>query len=155
MLELLTVVAIMGVVTAIAIPSFVNYYPHIQLKNVSTAIYSSLQGARAQAVGSSAHYGIRFDLSSTPPTLLLMTRPGSSSAWTQASASAPRSLEGAIYVNKVTVDGTAYTSGTTGVISFEPVGTASNATVVVQNARDTNDTISISVNPATGRVKIE
>ena len=153
LVELLVVVAIMAVTAAIAIPTMMaTTFPHAKLKSASREIYSALQLARSQAIGSTSDYGVRFNLSASPAKYMVMKWTGS--AWTQDTTFAERAVDSQVNINDITVDGTNYTSGTTGVIRFDTTGTASSATIHLSSAKDTSDKFTVSVTSSTGRTQI-
>lgn len=146
----------MAVLAGIAIPSLMSgFLPHRKLKSTAMDIYATLQMTRSKAIGSTTQYGVRFDLSANPVTYNVMTRPNASSAWSSDPTFAARQIDSAVRVNTVTVDGTNYTAGTTGVIRFENVGTAASAKIDLSSLSDPNDKYSLLVSSSTGRVKIQ
>lgn len=156
LVEILVVVAIMGVLAAIALPSLMGSpFAHMKLKSISMEIYSTLQLCRSKAIGSTSQYGVRFDLSATPVTYNIMSRPGTSGSWTSDGSFATKNVDSGVSVDNITVDAVNYTSGTTGVIRFEATGLASAASIQLKNAMNAADKYSILVSSSTGRVKIQ
>ncbi len=64
LLELLTVVAIIGIGLAIAIPAYISYLPHIRLRAAARDIASSLNAARMWAVANNSNATLIFDTTS-------------------------------------------------------------------------------------------
>jgi Tfp pilus assembly protein FimT len=154
--ELLIVLAIIAVVSAIAIPSFMTTaFPHMKLKRTAMDIYSTLQLSRSRAIGSNMQYGVEFNLSASPPTYKVKSRPDSTSAWTTDATVATRSLEQGIGIQSVIVSGTTYTTGLSGVIGFTPVGTASSSEVRLLRTDNASDRFAVTVAQSTGKVTIE
>jgi type IV fimbrial biogenesis protein FimT len=58
--ELLTVTAIIGIVTAVAMPSFLAMQPSMRLNGASREIFGKLMWARAQAVEENITYTVTF-----------------------------------------------------------------------------------------------
>jgi len=56
--ELLTVVAVMGIMSAIAIPSFLSFQPAMRLNGATREVFSKLNHARAQAVEDNRTYKV-------------------------------------------------------------------------------------------------
>lgn len=156
LVEVLVVVAIMGVLAAIALPSLMGSpFAHMKLKSTSMEIYSTLQLCRSKAIGSTSQYGVIFDLDASPATYNIVSRPGTSGAWTSDGSFATKNIDEAVSVDNITVDAVNYTGGTTGVIRFEATGLASAAAIQLKNAGDASDKYSIDVTSSTGRVKIQ
>lgn len=152
LVEVIVVLAIMGTTLAIAMPSIINYAPHMQLKSTSMELYAALQKARSKAVGSTDRYGVELDLG-TPQRHRLMTSTDRGVTWTQDTRSASYEISPRTNINNVTIGVDPFTTGTV-LISFTPVGTATQAAINLENARDTTDKYHICVRSATGRVKI-
>jgi type IV fimbrial biogenesis protein FimT len=58
--ELLTVTAIIGIVTAVAMPSFLAMQPNVRLNGASREVFGKLMWARAQAVEENITYSVIF-----------------------------------------------------------------------------------------------
>ena len=58
--ELLAVISIAGIMSAIAIPSFLNMQPGMRLKGAAREVYSQLMWTRAQAVEENTIYSVAF-----------------------------------------------------------------------------------------------
>ena len=58
--ELLTVVSIIGIVTAVAMPSFLAMQPNMRLNGASREVFGKLMWARAQAVEENITYSVIF-----------------------------------------------------------------------------------------------
>lgn len=58
--ELLTVIAIIGIVTAVAMPSFLAMQPSRRLNGASREVFGKLMWARAQAVEENITYSVTF-----------------------------------------------------------------------------------------------
>jgi len=58
--ELLTVTAIIGIVTAVAMPSFLKMQPSMRLNGASREVFGKLMWARAQAVEENITYSVTF-----------------------------------------------------------------------------------------------
>jgi Tfp pilus assembly protein FimT len=62
-MELMTVVVIIGIIAAMAVPSFLGYLPKLRVKSASRDIVSQLRLARSKAVAERRPYGVAFNLS--------------------------------------------------------------------------------------------
>ena len=58
--ELLTVTSIIGIVAAVAMPSFLAMQPSMRLKGASRQVFGKLMWARAQAVEENITYSVTF-----------------------------------------------------------------------------------------------
>ena len=61
LLELITVIVILGILTAVGIPSYLSWLPKYRLKSAARDLYSNLQLARLSAIKSNADWAIVFD----------------------------------------------------------------------------------------------
>lgn len=156
LVEIIVVIAIMGTMIAIAMPSIINYYPHMQLKQTSMEIYTALQRARSKAVGSTDRYGVEFNLGDTPQTYRLMTSTDGGVTWAQDTRSALQEVSVHTLIDSTgsNIGGNAIDADNNNIISFSPVGTATQATIELENTRDNTDIYQITVNSMTGRVRI-
>ena len=59
-LELLTVIAIAGVLAAIAVPNFLRYQSNLRLKGALSTLHGDLVGARMLAIKSGFEYKVAF-----------------------------------------------------------------------------------------------
>lgn len=61
LLELIVTIAILGILTAIAIPAFSTWYPNYRLKSATLDIYAKMQYAKMRAVKTNRSHAIEFD----------------------------------------------------------------------------------------------
>jgi len=59
--ELITVIAVIGILSSIAIPAILSWLPDIRLKAAARILYSDMQEARLQAVRQNKDWAIIFD----------------------------------------------------------------------------------------------
>ena len=60
-MELMVVIAIISILTALAIPNFINWRPKRQLRAAAMDILSAMQYARSRALKDNASVGLLFD----------------------------------------------------------------------------------------------
>lgn len=60
LVELIVVVAIIGILAAVAVPSFLSWLPNMRLKAAARDLYSIIQRAKLEAVKQNTCMGIRF-----------------------------------------------------------------------------------------------
>lgn len=134
--ELLVVVAIIGILAAIAVPNIYSWLPRHRLNIVARQIASDLQMARLMAV--SQNQNVTVDFTNGVPIIYTI----------KASETIPRNLTENTTANKGI---TQFTSATDP--SFTPLGTA-NAAISITITNSRNETKTIKVNTG-GRIKIE
>ena len=61
MMELVIVAVIIGVMSALAVPSFLNYSSKMEAKGAARDIVSTLRQARSKAISERVKYGVYFD----------------------------------------------------------------------------------------------
>jgi len=61
--ELLTVIGIITIVSAVSIPSIISWIPNYRLKSAALDLFSNFQAARVRAMQARSEYGIRFNVS--------------------------------------------------------------------------------------------
>jgi len=80
-MELLTVVAIMAVLAALAIPSAIDWLPRHRLKSAANDLYSNMQRARMMAVKANSDWAIVFDTGVSPGRYFVCSDDGADNAW--------------------------------------------------------------------------
>ena len=61
LMELVIVAVIVGVMSALAVPSFLNYASKMEAKGTARNIVSTLRMARSKAISERVSYGVHFD----------------------------------------------------------------------------------------------
>ncbi len=152
LIELMVVIAILGIITAIAIPNYTAFLSRTRLKTACQEMSTMFQFARLQAIGSDEPWRVCFDSTVGRYHLLdgtanisqvidLANHPGVSFG---SNNPAP------IDANHVAppADGVTYRGEK---VKFNPAGTATAGTVYLKNNR--GDTMAIGTASATGRIK--
>ena len=69
LLEMIVVLIIGGVLTAIAIPAFMNWAPKYRVNGAGRQVFSEMMAAKAKAISESNNYIISFDISNNSFTI--------------------------------------------------------------------------------------
>lgn len=80
-IELLTVIAIMGIMASIAIPGFSAWFPNYRLRVAAKDLYSNLQLAKLTAVKQNATSAVIFDAGASPGRYFICSDPGANGNW--------------------------------------------------------------------------
>jgi type IV fimbrial biogenesis protein FimT len=75
-IELLVIIAVIGILTLIAIPGFTVWLPSYRLKNAARDLYSNMQLAKIGAVRANARWAIVFDAYMTPGRYFICSNKG-------------------------------------------------------------------------------
>ena len=152
LIELMVVIAIIGILAAVAVPNGLRYLAHARLKTACREMAAALQFARAQAIGSDEPWQVRFDAAGGRYFLLdgsaiirrvieLGRRSGisfGSNNPTPIDANhVPPPADGVTYIGEK--------------VQFNPDGTATAGTVYLRNEK--GETMALGTASATGRIK--
>lgn len=80
-IEIMIVIAIIGIMSAIAIPSFSTWLPNYRLKSAARDLYSNCQMAKLGAIRNNATWAVIFDDAVTPGRYFICSDDGSNNAW--------------------------------------------------------------------------
>ena len=89
LMEIIVVVAIIGILTATAIPGFMVWLPNYKLKSAVQDLFSNMQTAKMEAIRANGNYTMSFSTAGNGS--YIMTSPGGSSRTMAVSHSAERS----------------------------------------------------------------
>ena len=79
LIELIIALAIIGILAAVSVPSFIKWLPDIKLQSASRDLYSAMQKARSEAVKGNKDWAIVFD--STNDRYYLCSDQGADNSW--------------------------------------------------------------------------
>ena len=149
LIELAIILAIVGILAAIAIPNIMEMTPRIRLNNAAQGITTDLQLARMRSIATGNEYRLNFNVSQESYIIEEGNRSSGSTSWTAAQDQEERRFSDSsnIYYHK-NIDIQSVTQNPI----FTPKGlSATTSTIHIQNSR--GDKKSISVNIA-GNIKV-
>jgi len=145
--EMVMVLAIFGVLAALAVPSFLRALPGIRLKGDARDVASVLRLARMRAVADRNQYGVYFDDGQTPPQYILFQDVDEDEELDVSADSVVHSQE----LYKKTRYLSVNFSDNTAVLKADG---SSNGGWVLLGSTQSSDSLVVDVLPSTGRVKV-
>ncbi len=147
-MEMVVVAVVIGVMAALAVPSFLNYTSKLEAKSTARDVVSALRLARSRAISERVQYGVYFNAGAKQFTLFKdMVTPGT------------YQLVGDSTVYQVDLEpdvnygGNTFTSTT---VVFTTAGGASESgNLKIYSTSRGSDTLYINVLASTGRIKLD
>jgi Tfp pilus assembly protein FimT len=146
-MEMMTVVVIIGIIAAMAVPSFLGYIPKLRVKSASRDIVSQLRLARSKAVSERQPYGVAFNLTDDAVYTFADTDDPSSQQYTVSDSvvkadtlNSDLSIASCTYANNCVV--------------FNSTGAASTSGDLQVVTGDGSIIMSINILASTGRVQL-
>jgi len=154
LVELLAVIAVIGLIAGIVAVDFVTSLPRAELNSTVHDIAAAVGGARSDSIARNGEFRIYYDLDANGYTVRSPFQLGGAGLAQRDEDRAivkrvmfPESLD----LARVTIDGLSYTEGQV-FVSFSPLGSATGHTVTLrQSPADTLTTIEVL--PLTGLVR--
>lgn len=145
LVELLVVMALIGILVAIGVPAIISEMAHISLSRSARDAATELNAARLKAIAQNTKYRVVFTLNTgtTPDTFRLDSWTGG--AWTLDTGHVTTPLGSGV---KITLPAASFTT------EFFPNGTATATTMCLDNTSGTNDRMKITVQGSTGMITI-
>jgi type II secretion system protein H len=146
LMELIIVVVIVGLMSAMAVPSFLNYTSKLQAKSTARDIVSTLRLARSKAVSERNPYGVHFDAGNRRYTFFkdkgdpTQYTAGTDSLISQVALDRDVNYAGNTFTNAAVIFGTSGGASTSGDLTIVPASGGFNYVV--------------NVLASTGRVKL-
>ena len=81
MLEVMFVVCVFGILTAIAVPGFLSWLPDYRLKTEARNLYSNLQRAKMGAIRNNEQWRVYFNNAVSPGSYFICSGPGANLVW--------------------------------------------------------------------------
>ncbi len=146
MMELMIVAVIVGVMSALAVPSFLNYSSKMEAKSTARNIISTLRQARSKAISERVKYGVYFDAGNRRYTF-----------FKEMTGNEQYDAGGDSLISQVTLDldvnyGTNFFTNTT--VVFKTDGSASSSGEMQILPASGGFTYTINVLASTGRIKL-
>lgn len=138
LIEVIIVLAVVGIMAAIAVPNFYKWLPGMKLKGASRDLYSNMQKARMQAVKENRDISIRFNTATTPGFYYFdMDDDGSYTAgeFRQNLASYKYGID--FFSDSAPTNWNNDPCTMASVITFSKTGTANSGTVYLENEKKT------------------
>jgi len=142
LIEMIVAVAIIGILTGIAIPVYIGMKPSIRLSGATRQIMGDLMWARMQAISQNNEFRIIYDSNYKYSILDDDNNDGTS---TPGESIVTKDFSDEYY-------GVIYSSSNPNDLIFHPRGNASNLTTITLSNSSGTKTVAIAI---TGRVKIE
>lgn len=139
--EIMIVLGILTILSVMAIPDIKGWLPKYRLKAAARQIVSDMQLARYRAIGTNTRHGIYFQTANSYQLYSDTNNP-------PASYDSNDTIEKNVLLHQSII-----CNPNRNPINFLPLGTATAATVTIQNEK--GQTSSIKVLGTTGRIRIE
>jgi len=148
LMEMMTVVVIIGIIAALAVPSFLNYMPKLRVKSNARDIVGQLRLARSRAVSERQPFGVAFSMGDDAIYTFKDTDDPSAQTYASGSDSVMRadtlgadvSLVSCTYANNCVI--------------FNSTGAASTSGDLQLVTGDGSIVMSINILASTGRVRL-
>jgi type II secretion system protein H len=146
LVELLVVLAMIGIMSGLAVPSVKEWFTDYRVRKASRQVVTDLQYAKMRAVSEGVQFKVSFNNSARSYTLQRGNASAGSSTWVQVDATRQLAAEGTPYY----AQGVSLTASNSDV-TFSPVGTASPATSIALSAGTKARTVTTLL---TGRIRV-
>lgn len=137
-MEVMTVIGIVGILAAIAIPSYIGMLPKIRLKTSSRDLYSNMQKAKMEAIKRNREVAISFDVPNSSYTVFIDDGNGGGNAGDSTQNGTEQTLATGRMLAGVTILNAAFGATVPPAASFKPQGLPKNqGSVTIQNSTKT------------------
>jgi prepilin-type N-terminal cleavage/methylation domain-containing protein len=148
MMELVVVAVVIGLMSALAVPSFLNYSAKMEAKSEARNIVSTLRQARSKAISERVKYGVYFDAGNRRYTYFK-----EKSGNEQYDAGTDSLISQIALDRDISYGGNTFTNTT---VVFRSDGSASSSgNLKLYSTAAGSDTLYINVLASTGRVKMD
>jgi Tfp pilus assembly protein FimT len=146
-MEMVIVAVVIGVIAAMAVPSFLSYMPKLKIKAAARDITSQLRLARSKSVAERRPYGVHFDMASNSYAVFADTDNPAAMTFTVADST----LRADTLEADITLVSCTYTNGC---VVFNSTGAASSSGELKLVTGDGSILMSIHTLASTGRVRL-
>ena len=147
MKEMMIVVVVIGLISALAVPSFLGYMPKLRVKSAARDIVSSMRLARSKAVSERRPYGVVFDLNSNSIISFADTDNPSGMSYSSSDSTTRADTLGA----DIKFSSCTYNNNC---VIFSSTGSASTSGDLQLVTKDGSILMSINLLASTGRVRL-
>lgn len=150
MIEMMIVIVVIGIMAAMAAPSFLNWIPKMKLKNDAREKVNYLRQARSRAIAENSQYGVFFDLYGNRMHFFKDT---DSPEWSYYAEGADSLIENPVSNESNVSYGTCSLMGNT--VIFYPNGSASTSGSIELYDIESGNSYTINVLASTGRIRLQ
>lgn len=149
MLEMMIIVVIIGIMAAIAVPSFFNAIPRLKARSEARNILNSMRLARSKAVSEGAQYGVYLDVSNMQYILFKDTVNPTQLVHNEGDSVivGPEELDSDVFLTNSTFSNDC--------VIFLPTGGASQSGSFTFDIADGGSSYTVSVLSSTGKSKLQ
>jgi type II secretion system protein H len=145
--EMVIVVVVIGIIAAMAVPSFLSYIPKLKVKSAARDIVSQMRLARSRSVAERKPYGVYFDVANNCYCLFEDTDNPAAQTYTLADST----IKSDTLEADVTLVSCTYTNAC---VVFNSTGAASTSGDLKLVTSDGSILMSINTLASTGRVRL-
>jgi Tfp pilus assembly protein FimT len=147
LIELVIVAVLIGLLSAMAVPRWLEYLPQMRTKAAAREAVSTLREARSRAISQKVPYGVYFDTENGECVMFCDTdAPGDNLYVEGDSTIMTRKMAHDVQMGYTTFDGN--------VVFFQPSGEASNTGSVTLTSENYRTMLVIDILAGTGKVKL-
>lgn len=152
--ELLTVMAIIGILVAIGFPAIISQISHIRLTRSVRDMATELNGTRLKAIAQNQKYRLHVTINSAPAADTYRMQYYPAASWDDEPTRALLSLDSGINISAPGSSFDVYFFPN-GASSSDGTPTPASSSICIENTSKANDKMKITVQGATGMIKVD